>query len=289
MSSDRFRQLSDGRRIPSLGLGTWEIPDGVNVADAVRWALEAGYRHIDTAQAYGNERGVGQGLRESGVPREQVFITTKFDPKAADPVAEAERSLARLGVDELDLYLVHFPLGGPTRAWKSMERARAKGLTRSIGVSNFGVSDLQALLAVCTVPPVVNQVQLSPFHFRRRLLASCAEAGVVAVAYSPLTHGTDLNDPALVAIASRCRRTPAQVLLRWALQRDLVVIPKSVHRDRIAENSRIFDFSLGDSDLALLDELDRTGGTGESLENKWWTWSGRIRSHAWRLRERFRE
>lgn len=288
MPDDRFRPLPDGGRIPSLGLGTWQIPDGPAVVTAVRQALEAGYRHIDTAQAYGNEAGIGQALRESGLPREEVFVTTKLDPRRADPVAEAERSLERLGIGELDLYLVHFPLGGPARHWTGMERARSRGLARSIGVSNYGSSDLEAVLAFAEVPPVVNQVQLSPFQHRRRLLSSCAEAGLVAEAYSPLTRGADLGDPALVRIADRYGRTPAQVLLRWALQHELVVLPKSVHRDRIVENSQIYDFSLAEADLAVLDVLDRTGGTGEALENKWWTRSGRLRARAWSLRERLR-
>lgn len=288
MPADRFRSLPDGRRIPSLGLGTWQIPDGPPIANAVRWALEIGYRHIDTAQAYGNEAGIGRALRESGLPRDEVFITTKLDPKLADPVAEAERSLARLGIEQLDLYLVHFPRGGPTRHWRGMERAQAEGLTRSIGVSNFAVSDLEAVLAFATIPPVVNQVQLSPFQHRGRLLAACARAGVAVEAYSPLTRGAELDDPTLARVAAGYGRTPAQVLLRWALQHDLVVLPKSVHRDRILENSQIFDFSLSDPDLALLDGLDRTGGTPEAIENKWWTRSGRLRGVAWRLRERLR-
>jgi 2,5-diketo-D-gluconate reductase A len=289
MPDDRTRTLADGRRIPRLGFGTWQIPDGPAAVTAVRQALAAGYRHIDTAQGYGNEAGIGQALRESGLPRDEIFVTTKLDPGRADPVAEAEHSLERLGIEQLDLYLVHFPLGGPTRHWKGMERAHSRGLTRSIGVSNFGIDDLDAVLAIAATPPAVNQVQLSPFQHRRRLLARCAKAGMVAEAYSPLTRGSDLDDPTLAGVAARHGRTPAQVLLRWALQRDLVVLPKSVHRDRIVENSQIYDFSLTDPEMALLDGLDRTGDTGEALENKWWTRSGRLRARAWSLRERLRD
>ena len=174
MTADgRARVLADGNEIPLLGLGVWQVPNGPECVDAVRWALELGYRHIDTAQAYGNEESVGQGLRESGVPREEVFITTKFFPARKDPVAEVERSLQRLGVDYVDLYIVHWPEGGPTWAWPGMERARELGYARSIGVSNFGVDDLRQLLATATVPPVVDQVQFSPYEYRKALLDSC--------------------------------------------------------------------------------------------------------------------
>ncbi|MBV8947954.1 MAG: aldo/keto reductase, partial [Solirubrobacterales bacterium] len=142
------RRLADGNELPLLGLGVWQVPNGPECVNAVRWALEAGYRHIDTAQAYGNEESVGQGLRESGVPREQIFITTKFYPRRRDPAAEAERSLRRLGVDQVDLYIIHWPQGGPTWAWPGMEQARERGYTRSIGVSNFDVAELEEVISV---------------------------------------------------------------------------------------------------------------------------------------------
>src|SRR6201995_285530 len=147
----RGRELADGNRIPLLGLGVWQVPDGPECVNAVRWALEAGYRHIDTAQAYGNEESVGRALRESGGPREDVVITTKFDPGRSDPAAEAEQSLRRLGVDQVDLYIVHWPQGGPTWAWPGMERARELGYARSIGVSNFDVAEINELLAQASV------------------------------------------------------------------------------------------------------------------------------------------
>ena len=157
----RVRVLADGAQIPLLGLGVWQVPNGPTTVNAVRWALELGYRHIDTAQVYGNEESVGQALRESGVPRDQVFITTKFNPSRKDPAAEAEHSLRLLGTDYVDLYLVHWPQGGATRAWSGMERARELGYARSIGVSNFGVRELDQVLAAATIPPVVDQVQFS--------------------------------------------------------------------------------------------------------------------------------
>src|SRR5436305_68015 len=236
----RARVLADGNEIPLVGLGVWQVPNGRECADAVGWALEVGYRHIDTAQAYGNEESVGQGLRESGIPREEVFITTKFFPARKDPVGEVERSLQRLGVDYVDLYIIHWPEGGPTWAWPGMQRAREQGHARSIGVSNFSGSELDALLAEADVPPVVNQVQFSAFKYRRALLEACERHQVVLEAYSPLTTGRNLGDRRVAEIAERVGRTPAQVMLRWCVQRDIPVIPKSVHRERIEENTRIF-------------------------------------------------
>src|SRR2546421_9414452 len=182
----RARVLADGNEIPLIGLGVWQVPNGRECVDAVGWALEVGYRHIDTAQAYGNEESVGQGLRESGIPREQVFITTKFFPARKDPVAEVERSLQRLGVDYVDLYIIHWPEGGPTWAWHGMERARELGHARSIGVSNFDVDELEQVIAAGSVAPAVDQVEFSPFEYRRGLLGACEERSVVLEAYSPL-------------------------------------------------------------------------------------------------------
>jgi diketogulonate reductase-like aldo/keto reductase len=262
--------IGDGLAMPLLGLGVWQVAEGLQTRRAVGWALEAGYRHIDTAQAYGNERGVGEALRESGVPREDVFLTTKFRPGRRDPERELQASLDRLGVDQVDLYLVHWPQGGPTRAWSGMERAAQGGLARAIGVSNFSVDDLDAVMAGAGIAPAVNQVQFSPFQFRRRLLDACRRHGVVLEAYSPLTRGRNLTHPTVARIAARLGRTPAQVLLRWAVQRGIPVIPKSVRRERIVENAQVFDFTLGDDDLAALDALDRTGGTDRALERRWW-------------------
>ncbi len=169
--------LADGNPIPMLGLGVWQVPNGPECVNAVRWALELGYRHIDTAQAYGNEESVGQALKDSGVPRGEVFITTKFYPGHEDPVTEAENSLRRLGVDQVDLYIIHWPQGGPTWAWPGMERARELGHARSIGVSNFSVPELKELTAQASVVPAVNQVQFSPFEYRRALLEDCRQRG----------------------------------------------------------------------------------------------------------------
>src|SRR5271166_3475180 len=193
-SDGRARVLADGHRMPMLGLGVWQVPDGPECVNAVRSALELGYRHIDTAQAYGNEESVGRALRESGVPREDVFITTKFYPARTDPAAEAERSLRRLGLDHVDLYIVHWPQGGPLWAWPGMERARELGYARSVGVSNFSASELEEVIAAATVPPVVNQVEFSPQQYRRALLDACLRQNVAAEAYSPLGTGRNLSD-----------------------------------------------------------------------------------------------
>lgn len=266
----RTRDLADGASIPILGLGVWQVPNGPECVNAVRWGLELGYRHIDTAQAYGNEESVGRALRASGVPREEVFVTTKFYPANRDPVAQAEQSLRHLGVDQIDLYLVHWPQGGPTRAWPGMEQAQRRGYARSIGVSNFSVTELSQLTAIATSQPAANQVQFSPFEYRKALLAACVDRGVAVEAYSPLGTGQHLSHPAVTEIAEQLGRTPAQVLLRWCIQRRTIVISKSTHRDRIEENGQLFDFELSAGDLARLDALDRTDGTDNARERKWW-------------------
>jgi 2,5-diketo-D-gluconate reductase A len=265
-----FAKLADGNQLPMLGLGVWQVPDGPECENAVRWALELGYRHIDTAQAYGNEASVGKALRDSGVPRDEVFITTKFYPGGKDPVGDAEQSLRRLGVDQVDLYLVHWPQRGPVWAWPGMEQARERGLARSIGVSNFSAADLDQVTAAGSVTPAVNQIQFSAMEYRRGLLEACRRHGVTAEAYSPLGTGRHLRNKRVSEIAKRLGRTPAQVLLRWCLQHGLPVIPKSTHRERLAENAQLFDFTLSGEDMAALDDLDKTRGTDRALERTWW-------------------
>ncbi len=253
-------RLTGGVEIPVLGLGVWQIPQR-QTAQAVRSALEAGYRHIDTASMYRNEEGVGAGVRDSGLPREEVFVTTKFMPRGDHPDRELAASLRRLGFDYVDLYLIHWPAGEPSRFWSAFERLTEKGLARAVGVSNYDAGQLGELIRHADVPPTVNQVEFNPFVYRRRLLQACRDAGVVVEAYSPLMRGRDLDDRRIVGVAEKHGRTPAQVVLRWAVQRDTVVIPKSRNPDRIRSNAQIFDFTLDDADLAALDALDRTGGT----------------------------
>jgi diketogulonate reductase-like aldo/keto reductase len=262
--------LADGNELPMLGLGVWQVDDGADAVNSVRWALELGYRHIDTAQAYGNEASVGQALHDSGVDPDEVFITTKFYPGAKDPVAELEQSLRRLRVDQVDLYLVHWPQGGPLWAWPGMEQARERGLAASIGVSNFSEADLDQVVKASTTAPVVNQIQFSSLEYRRGLLDACQRLDITLEAYSPLGTGRHLTNPVVTEVAAHTGRTPAQVLLRWCLQHGVPVIPKSTHRDRIEENAQISDFTLADKDMAALDALDSTGGTTEAVEHRWW-------------------
>jgi diketogulonate reductase-like aldo/keto reductase len=266
----RGRLLADGTVIPLLGLGVWQVPDGPTCVRAVRAALAAGYRHIDTAQAYGNEASVGRALRDSGVPRDDVFLTTKFYPGRRDPLREAARSVDALGVDYVDLYLVHWPAGGPAWAWPAMEAAHARAYTRAIGVSNFDAGQLDHVLSGATVAPVVDQVHFNPSAYRRALLEACAERGVALEAYSPLGTGAQLGHPVVADVADRIGRSPAQVLVRWCIQRGIPVVAKSTHRERIAENAQVFDFELSAADVQALDALDRTGGTAAALERRWW-------------------
>lgn len=256
--------------MPLLGLGVWQVPDGPECIQAVRAGLELGYRHVDTAQAYGNEASVGRALRESGIARGDVFLTTKFHPRRRDPLREVAVSIEALGVDYVDLYLVHWPGGGAAWAWPGMEAARERSYARAIGVSNFDADELDQVLAGGSVAPVVDQVQYNPSAYRRELLEACDDREVALEAYSPLGTGRQLHDPAVARIAARLGRTPAQVLLRWCVQRGIPVVTKSVHRERIAENAQIFDFALSADDMDALDALDQTGGSRAALERKWW-------------------
>jgi diketogulonate reductase-like aldo/keto reductase len=267
---DRSILIAYGVRLPRIGFGVWEVADGDEGVRIIRAALEAGYRHIDTAQGYENERAVGSAIRASGLARDEVFVTTKFFPGREDPEAEAEASLEKLGLDHVDLYLVHDPRRNPTWAWPAMERVHHRGLARAIGVSNFAPPDIDALLAIATVPPAVNQVQLNPFAHRRALVADCVARGIAIEAYSPLTHGQEIGGAVIEAIAERLSRTAAQVMLRWGLQHGFVVLPKTNDPQRQIENAAVFDFELSADDMAELDTLDRTGGTARAHETPWW-------------------
>ena len=262
--------LADGHEIPTLALGVWQTPEGSQTKDAVRWALELGYRHIDTAQGYGNEESVGEGFRQSGLDRADVFVTTKFYPGSDDPVREIETSLRRLRLEYVDLYLVHWPQGGATWAWPGMEQARSLGYARSIGVSNFDMKELEQVFAVATSPPVANQINLNPFSYRKQLIEENRRLNLVTEAYSPLGTGRHLSNPKVREIADRVGNSPSQVLIRWGLQRDFVVLAKSAHRERIAENAGALGFSLSNAEMAELDSLDGGSRPGAALERKWW-------------------
>jgi diketogulonate reductase-like aldo/keto reductase len=253
-------KLRDGVEMPILGLGVWQAPAGEETRRAVLAALAAGYRHVDTARAYRNEADVGAAIRESGVPRREVFVTTKLwnaDHGYDKALRAIDRSLETLGVEQVDLYLVHWPVEGLRHdTWRAMEAILAAGKTRSIGVSNYTVRHLDELLGRAKVPPSVNQVEFSPFLHQRALLEKCRSSGIQLEAYSPLVRGHKMDDPTIVRIARKHGRTPAQVLLRWGIQHELVVIPKSVRPERIRENADLFGFALDGEDLAALDGLD---------------------------------
>jgi diketogulonate reductase-like aldo/keto reductase len=256
------RTLPGGTEMPVLGLGVWQMAAGVETEQAVEWALEAGYRHVDTAAYYRNEQSVGAALRRSGLPREEVFVTTKLLPHHPRASRELAKSLERLGLDYVDLYLIHWPI--PLRnapVWRELESLQEQGLAREIGVSNFGVDTLERLRGKGSQRPAVDQIEFNPFCYRRRLLEHCLKEGIVFEAYSPLNRGRGLDHPSICAVADRLHRTPAQVMLRWAIQHQAVVIPKSSRQERIRSNAQVFDFELESADMETLDALDRTSGS----------------------------
>ena len=253
-------RLNDGNQMPILGLGVWQVAPGKETRRAVGFALEIGYRLIDTAKLYGNERDVGAAVRESGIPREEIFVTTKLwnDDHGYEPALRAfERSRQELGLDYVDLYLIHWPVPRLRQeSWKALLRLREQGLVRSIGVSNYTIRHLQELLPATPIPPSVNQVEFHPFLYQRELLEFCQSRGIKVEAYSPLARGRRMKDPVTVEMAARYARTPAQVMIRWSIQHGLVVIPKSVRPERIRENATVFDFELTPKDMGRLDALD---------------------------------
>jgi diketogulonate reductase-like aldo/keto reductase len=248
--------LSTGTRLPILGFGTWRL-SGESAARAVGWALEAGYRHIDTATMYGNEKQVGAAIRDSGLSREQIFVTTKLPPgKVGRERRTLDDSLAALGTDHVDLWLVHWPpAGGPgVSTWNHFVAAYEEGLARAIGVSNYSLDQIDTLSAATGVTPSVNQIRWSPLRYDARVLAGHRERGVVVEGYSPLRAGS-LSHPAVVEIAARHGKDRAQVIVRWHVQREVVVIPKSARRERIFSNADVFDFELSPDEMRAIDAL----------------------------------
>ena len=249
-------RLSGGARMPLLGFGTWQIK-GSTATTAVRTALKAGYRHLDTATVYGNEKQVGAGLADSGVPRDDVFVTTKCPPRNAGRERDTLRaSLDALGTDHVDLWLIHWPggSGADVDMWRAFVDAREEGLARSIGVSNYSLDQVDELTEVTGDTPAVNQVEWSPLLFDRKVLDGHRERGVVLEGYSALRGGT-LDDPVIREVAQRHGRSAAQVIVRWHLQHGVVVIPKSEKEDRIVANAQVGDFALSDQDMAEIDAL----------------------------------
>jgi diketogulonate reductase-like aldo/keto reductase len=252
--------LNNGVEIPYLGLGTY-LARGRKVHDVVHWALEAGYRHFDTATFYANEAELGRAIRESGIPREEIFVTTKVwnsDQGYRQTLRAFELSNKALGLDYVDLYLIHWPVEQHRRdTWKALLELYETGRCRAIGVSNYTINHLEELLAESDVIPAVNQVEFHPFLYQKKLMEFCQKNKIQLEAYSPLTKGQRLNDPSLTSIAKKYGKSSAQIMIRWVLQHYVVVIPKSSNQNRICENSEVFDFMISEEDMVFLDRLDQ--------------------------------
>jgi len=263
--------LNNGVEMPWLGFGVFGMDDGDEVVRAVRHALDTGYRSIDTATIYANERGVGRAIRESSIPREEIFLTTKVwndDQRRRRVLAAFDESLERLAVDYVDLYLVHWPVPGCYEdTWQVMEDIYETRRARAVGVSNFMPHHLEDLLSWSRFPPAVNQVEFHPRLVQLELLKFCRDRGVQVEAWSPIMQGQVVQDRTIAELAKKHERTPAQVTLRWDLQHGVVTIPKSSHPDRIAENARIFDFELSEEDMRRLDALDSGKRLGADPDN----------------------
>jgi diketogulonate reductase-like aldo/keto reductase len=265
--------LANGVQIPCVGFGTWQTPDGETAVMAVREALQNGYRHVDTAAAYGNEKSVGQAIRESGVPREELFITSKLwnaERGYETTLAAFEKTLSDLGTDYLDLYLIHWPANSvvyenPDQVnldtWRAMTELYQAGRIRAIGVSNFLPHHLKPLLETGVIP-TVNQIEFHPGYLQEDAVAFCRERGILVEAWSPLGSGRMLNDPTLVALAEKYGRSVAQLCIRWCLQNDTLPLPKSITPSRIAENAKVFDFTISDEDMATINAMPTGGFSG---------------------------
>jgi diketogulonate reductase-like aldo/keto reductase len=253
-------ELNNGVKMPVLGLGVYQVPPGPETRASVLHALRTGYRHIDTARFYRNEHDVGEAIRESGIPRAEIFVTTKLQnpDHGYDAALRAlDQSLSEMRFEYVDLYLVHWPVERVRKdSWRAFEKMYADKKCRAIGVSNYTVRHLKEMSLYAKVPPAVNQVEMSPFLSQRDLVRFCAERKIQVECYSPLTQGRKLGDKTVTGIASKVKRTPAQVLLRWAIQHGFVVIPKSTRPSRIEENAQLFDFEIAEADMRLLDNVD---------------------------------
>ena len=264
-------ELNDGNSIPQLGFGVFKI-DPSETAESVECALAVGYRHIDTAEMYGNERGVGEGIRAAGLDRADVYVTSKLNNGFHEPDEARrafDRTLSELGFDYVDLFLIHWPLptlydGDFVSTWKTLEEFKADGRARSIGVSNFQAHHLEKLMAESDVVPAVNQIELHPYLLNAEVRAFDEQHGIATEAWSPIAKGEVLDDPVVVEIAETVQRTPAQVVLRWQIQHGNIVFPKSMSPARMEENFRVFDFDLDADQMQRIDGLDRgeEGRTG---------------------------
>ena len=262
--------LHNGVEMPYFGLGVWQSQDGDEVVNAVKYALAAGYVHIDTAAIYKNEEGVGEGVRQSGMKREDIFITSKVwnsDMREGKTIEACETSLQKLGTDYLDLYLIHWPVGGYQAVWKDMEQLYKDGKVKAIGVSNFLKHHLEDLLPSANVVPMVNQMEFHPRLVQQDLVDFCSSNKIQYEAWSPLMQGKIFDMPEMKSMAEKYGKTIAQIVLRWDLQKGVVTIPKSVKKERIEGNSDIFDFELEAADVELIDQLDRGERVGPDPDN----------------------
>ena len=263
--------LSNGVAMPWLGFGVFGFQDGHKVRQALQWAFDSGYRSIDTASVYGNEQGVGQALKESGIPRKEIFLTTKVwnDEQGYDSTLRAfEASLEKLQEEYVDLYLVHWPVQGKYReTWQALENLYKEKRVRAIGVSNFMVHHLKDLLACSEIKPMVNQVEFHPRLVQPALLEVCRTEAIQVEAWSPLMKGKVMNIPELVTLGKKYGKSPAQVTLRWNLQHEVVTIPTSTKQDRIISNADIFDFELSEEEMAIIDQLDHCERIGPDPDN----------------------
>ena len=256
--------------MPRLGLGVWQSDNGKEAINAIHWALDAGYRHVDTARIYKNEEAVGKALSTASVPRDQVWLTTKIwndDIRQARTTQALEESLQRLQTDYVDLLLLHWPVDGSVKAWLALEQAVQAGKVRSIGLSNFMEDDLAEILAAGSTVPAVNQIEYHPYLVQADAISACDEHDIAITAWSPLMQGKFLQEPLFAEIAGRYDKTAAQVVLRWCLQNDVIVIPKSVHKGRIEENGQLFDFELSEEDMQAIDRLERGHRFGPDPHN----------------------
>jgi methylglyoxal/glyoxal reductase len=258
--------LHNGVQMPWLGLGVYKAEEGKEVEQAIKWALEAGYRSIDTASLYENEAGVGKAIRESNVPRKELFITTKVwntDQGYEKTLAAFEESLERLGLEYVDLYLVHWPVPGMYKeTWKALEKIYKDGKAKAIGVSNFQQHHLEDLMAEAKIKPMVNQVEYHPRLTQEELHSFCKEQGIQLEAWRPLLKGEIFAEPVLVDIAEKYKKTPAQIILRWDIQNGVITIPKSVNQHRIVENADVFDFTLTEEEMKKISSLNQNKRNG---------------------------
>lgn len=263
--------LHNGVKMPWFGLGVFKVKEGSEVVESVKAAIKNGYKSIDTAAVYKNEEGVGQALKEAGVPREELFITTKVwnsDQGYESTLQAFETSLEKLGLDYLDLYLIHWPVAGKYKeTWKALEKLYKDGRVRAIGVSNFHVHHLKDLLADAEIKPMVNQVEYHPHLAQTELLEFCKAEGIQMEAWSPLKQGELLSEPTIVEIAEKHNKSSAQIILRWDLQNEVVTIPKSIKEHRLIENADIFDFELSAEDMDVLNSLNKNERVGPDPDN----------------------